>query len=80
MSKNEKSGTKVTKTAAKVLSSPKSSPMAKSLAGSALAQANTTKQSSSATATKAAKALTDGRTAKSTKSLAGSVLTQKDKR
>ena len=70
----------MTKTAAKVLSSANTSPSAKSLAGSALAQAKTTKQSLQATATKAPKALNDGRTSKTMKSLAGSVLTQKAKR
>lgn len=82
MSKKEQSGPKVTKAAAKVLGSATASPTAKSLAGSALAQAKTSKQSSpaTATATKAAKALTDGRTSKTTKSLAGSVLTQKGKK
>ena len=80
MSKKEQSGPKVTKAAAKVLGSATASPTAKSLAGSALAQAKTSKQSSPTTATKAAKALTDGRTSKTTKSLAGSVLTQKGKK
>ena len=60
-----------------VLRDPGASKTAKSLAGSALAQAGTTKQSSEATATTAAKALNDGRTSASTRTLAGSVLTQK---
>ena len=76
----EKSGPKVTRTASKVLRSPTSSATAKSLAGSALAQAGTKKQSSSATASTAGKALNDGRTSASTRTLAGSVLTQKPKR
>lgn len=75
----EKSGPKVTRTASRVLSDPAVSPMAKSLAGSALAQAGTKKQSSPQTATTAAKALNDGRTSASTRTLAGSVLTQKSK-
>lgn len=79
MAKNESSGPKVTKTASSVLRDPHSSKTAKSLAGSTLAQANTTKQTSAALARTAAKALTDGRTRPSTKSLAGSVLTQKAK-
>lgn len=74
---NEKSGPRVTKTASAVLRDPGASKIAKSLAGSALAQAHTTKQSSAKSATTASNALNDGRTSKSTRSLAGSVLTQK---
>ncbi len=77
MSKSEQSGPKVVQTASSVLRDPGASKTAKSLAGSALAQAGTTKQSSEATATTAAKALNDGRTSASTRTLAGSVLTQK---
>lgn len=80
MAKNESSGPKVTKTASAVLRDSGASKTAKSLAGSALAQAHTNKQSSPATAHTAAKALNDGRTTKATKSLAGSVLTQKTKK
>ncbi|MBS0514278.1 MAG: hypothetical protein JSS16_02215 [Proteobacteria bacterium] len=80
MAKNEKTGPKVTKEAAKVLSDPHASKTAKSLAGSALAQAHTNKQSSATTAHIAAKAINDGRTSQTTRSLAGSVLTQKPKR
>lgn len=79
MSKNEMSGSKVTKIASSVLRDPGASKTAKSLAGSTLAQAHTTKQSSTSVAHTAAKALNDGRTSSSTKSLAGSVLTQKTK-
>ena len=75
----EKSGPKVTRTASRVLSDLAASPMTKSLAGSALAQAGTNKQSSPKMATTAAKALIDGRTSASTRTLAGSVLTQKSK-
>jgi HTH-type transcriptional regulator/antitoxin HigA len=77
MVKKESTGPKVTRTAAKTLSSPTASRTAKSLAGSALAQAGTSKTSSARTATTAAKALNDGRTRAATKALAGSVLTQK---
>jgi hypothetical protein len=80
MSKNEQSGPKVTRTASSVLGDPGASKTAKSLAGSALAQAGTTKQSSATTARTASKALHDGRTSTSTRSLAGSVLTQKSKK
>lgn len=54
MSKREQSGPKVTRTASSVLRDPGASKTAKSLAGSALAQANTSKQSSAKTATTAA--------------------------
>lgn len=77
MSQNEQSGPKVVSIASSVLRDPNASKTAKSLAGSALAQAGTTKESSEATATTAAKALNDGRTSASTRTLAGSVLTQK---
>ncbi len=80
MAKKESSGPKVSKTASAVLRDPGASKTAKSLAGSTLAQAHTTKQSSATTARTAAKALNDGRTSPSTKSMAGSVLTQKSKK
>lgn len=79
MAKNESSGPKVTKTASQVLRDPGASKAAKSLAGSALSQANTSKQTSTTAARTASKALNDGRTSQATKSLAGSVLTQKPK-
>lgn len=80
MAKKGSSGPQVTKTASTVLRDSGASKTAKSLAGSALAQAHTNKQSSAATAHTAAKALNDGRTSKATKSLAGSVLTQKTRK
>ena len=80
MAKKESSGPKVTRTASSVLRDAGASKTAKSLAGSALAQAHTNQQSSAATAHTAAKALNDGRSSRSTKTLAGSVLTQKTKR
>ncbi|HMM67307.1 MAG TPA: hypothetical protein PKC03_10225 [Dokdonella sp.] len=80
MAKRESSGPKVTKTASAVLRDSSASKTAKSLAGSALSQAHTNKQSSATTAHTASKALNDGRSSKSTKSLAGSVLTQKTKK
>lgn len=75
--KNESSGPKVTRTASSVLRDGGASKIAKSLAGSALAQARTAKSSTATTARTAAKALNDGRTSASTKTLAGSVLTQR---
>ena len=80
MSKREQSGPKVTKAASSVLRDPGASKMAKSLAGSTLAQAGTSKQSSPKTASTAGKALNDGRTNSATRSMAGSVLTQKSKK
>lgn len=77
MSKREQSGPKVSRAASSVLRDPGASKTAKSLAGSALAQTGTSKQSSTAAASTAAKALNDGRTSATTKSLGGSVLTQK---
>jgi hypothetical protein len=79
MATNKESGPQVIKTASQVLRNPEASKTAKSLAGSALSQAHTTKRSSATTAHTAAKALDDGRTSRATKSLAGSVLTQKTK-
>lgn len=80
MAKRESSGPKVTKTASAVLRDSSASKTAKSLAGSALSQAHTNKQSSATAAHTASKALNDGRSSNSTKSLAGSVLTQKTKK
>lgn len=79
MAKNEKSSPGVARTASQVLRDSGASQTAKSLAGSALAQTRTSKETSAPIATKAAKALDDGRSSKTTRSLAGSVLTQKKK-
>ena len=76
MSKREQSGPKVTRLASETLRNPSASATAKSLAGSALAQSGTPKQSSRKTATTASKALQDGRSNAATRTLAGSVLTQ----
>ena len=80
MAKNEKTGSKVTHTAAAVLGNPYLSKTEKSLASSALAQAHTNKTTSKAAACTASKALHDGRTSRETKSLAGSAPTQKPKK
>ncbi|UNP30735.1 hypothetical protein [Lysobacter gummosus] len=79
MAKNEKSSPRVARTASSVLRDSGASQTAKSLAGSALSQAKTSKETSGSVATKAAKALDDGRSSRTTKTLAGSVLTQKRK-
>ncbi|TDR38376.1 hypothetical protein DFR29_12148 [Tahibacter aquaticus] len=80
MAKNEKTSSPVTKIASSVLRDSSASKAAKSLAGSALSQFRTTKQSSATTAHTAANALNDGRTSPAPKTLAGSVLTQKSKK
>ena len=77
MAKNEKSSPRVARTASQVLRDSGASQTAKSLAGSALAQTRTTKETSPKVASTAAKALDSGRSSKTTKTLAGSVLTQK---
>ncbi len=77
MSKTEKSSPRISSTASQVLRDAAASSTAKSLAGSALSQSRSSKETSAAIATKAAKALDDGRSSRSTRSLAGSVLTQK---
>jgi hypothetical protein len=77
MTKNEKSSPRIARTASRVLRDTGASKTAKSLAGSALSQTRTPKETSAPVATKAAKALDDGRSSRTTRSLAGSVLTQK---
>lgn len=80
MAKNEKTSGRVASKASDILRSPSASKTAKSIAGSALSQAGTSKSTSSKVATTAAKALDSGRSSKATKTIAGSVLTQKPKR
>jgi hypothetical protein len=77
MARNEKTSGRVASKASAVLRSSGSSKAAKSIAGSALSQAGTSKATSSKVATAAAKALDSTRTGKATKAIAGSVLTQK---
>lgn len=79
MTKNEKTLPRVSQVASHVLKDAGASKAAKSLAGSALSQSKSGKNTSPAVASKAARALDDGRSSPSTKSLAGSVLTQKRK-
>jgi hypothetical protein len=80
MSKSEKTSGRVASKASGILRSPNASKAAKSIAGSALAQAGTGKTTSAKVASTAAKALDSGRTGEVTKTVAGSVLTQKAKR
>jgi hypothetical protein len=78
MAKSEKTGSKVARRqATKVLRDGRSSTATKSLAGSALSQSRTKKESSARTATVAAKVLGAKSSTKNAKSLAGSVLTQR---
>jgi hypothetical protein len=76
MAKSEKTSSRVATQSSKVLKDARASDRAKSLAGSALAQAGTKKQTSSGVARKAGAVLADPRTRPTTRSLAGSVLTQ----
>ena len=80
MRRNEKTSGPVATRASGTLRDPSASKAAKTLAGSALAQAAANKSTSPKIATTAARALDDGRTSRATKTLAGSVLTQKPKR
>lgn len=77
MAKTEKSSPRIARTASQVLRDSRASQAAKSLAGGALSQTRSSKETSAPLASKAAKALDDGRSSKTTQSLAGSVLTQK---
>lgn len=76
MAKSEKTSSRVAAQSAKVLKDGRASERAKSLAGSALAQAGTKKQTSAGLAKKAGAVLADPRARPATRSLAGSVLTQ----
>lgn len=74
---NEKTSRKAASAAAKVLSNPKSTPAAKSAAGSALTQRGSTEVTGKAAASKAAKVLSSPTASKAAKSAAGSALTQR---
>lgn len=80
MSKNAKqSSAKVTKLASEKLRDPNASAIAKSLAASALAQANTGKQTSAEMEAIAGKVLQSEKYSEETKTLAGSVVSQANK-
>lgn len=80
MSKNTKaSSPKVATLAANILNDKKSSSIAKSLAGSVIAQANTGKQTGAELETKASKVLKSEKYSDETKTLAASVLAQSNK-
>lgn len=78
VAKSGKTGRGAASAAGKTLSSSKSSPAAKSAAGSALTQRGSAKEvTSKATASKAAKVLSSPTASKAAKSAAGSALTQR---
>lgn len=80
MSKNRKvSSKKTVAKAAKVLTNKNSSSIQKSLAGSALSQANKGKQTGAQMETKASNVLRSSKYSQTTKSLAASVLSQANK-
>lgn len=80
MSKNTKETSKtVASKAAKTLTDPNASKTAKKLAGSALAQKGTGKQTGSEMEDFASKVLQSNKYSKDTKGLAGSVLSQSNK-
>lgn len=80
MSKNtKKTSDKMATLAARTLTDPNASAIAKSLAASALAQSGTDKQTSADMEEKAGKALQSGHYSEKTKSLAASVLSQANK-
>ena len=77
MAGKEKTSARVGSLASKVLRDAGASQVAKQLAGAALAQTGTNKQSSAKTASAAGRALADNRSSRSTRTLAGSVETQR---
>ena len=80
MPKNSKQSTpKVAAVAAKTLSNPNASEVAKTLAASVVSQSNTGKQTGAKMETIASKVLHSEKYSETTKSLAGSVLSQSNK-
>lgn len=81
MAKNSKrTSDSVASTAARVLQSPSSPAIQKSLAASALSQAVSGRETGAEMETKAAKALDNPRSAATTKKLAASVVAQSNKK
>ncbi|MBD9484303.1 hypothetical protein IB229_15055 [Pseudomonas sp. PDM14] len=80
MPNSKQTSSDIAKKAAETLRDPNASAIAKSLAGSALAQHSTSKQTSAEMEAKAAKALQSDKYSDATKSLAGSVVSQSDKK
>jgi hypothetical protein len=80
MSNNKKqTSSGIAKKAASTLADPNASAIAKSLAGSALAQASTGRQTGAAMEDKASRVLRSSKYSDETKELAGSVLAQSNK-
>lgn len=80
MSKNKKqTSEEIAAKASEALRDPKSSQIAKELAGSALAQTNTKKETGKTMEEKAAKVLSSKKYSSSTKKLAASVVSQSNK-
>lgn len=76
----KKTSNKVASLAAATLQDPSASKIAKSLAGSALAQSFSNKQTGLELEEKASKVLQSSKYSEDTKTLAGSVLSQSDKK
>lgn len=76
----KKTGSNISIKASKTLSSNSSSVIQKKLAGSALSQTNTSKQTSKTMETTASKVLKSPKYNNDTKKLAGSVLSQSNKK
>lgn len=80
MANKEKTSPRIASKASEVLSDPKATPAAKSVAASALSQASANKETSTKVASKASQILEDGRSSAANKSIAASVLTQKSRK
>lgn len=80
MAKNDKdTSASIATLASETLRDPNASAIAKSLAGSALAQATTGKETGADMESKASQALRNPRSSDTTKALAGSVVSQSNK-
>lgn len=81
MAKNDKdTSASIATLASETLRDPNASAIAKSLAGSALAQATTGKETGAEMESKASQALRNPRSSDTTKALAGSVVSQSNKK
>ncbi|MDG9759377.1 MULTISPECIES: hypothetical protein [Pseudomonas] len=81
MAKNDKdTSASIATLASETLRDPNASAIAKSLAGSALAQATTGKETGADMESKASQALRNPRSSDTTKALAGSVVSQSNKK
>ncbi|EJU9970004.1 hypothetical protein N5M11_000219 [Vibrio alginolyticus] len=76
----KKTSNQVASLAATTLQNPSASKMAKTLAGSVLAQSSTNKQTGADLEEKASKVLKSSKYSEDTKTLAGSVLSQSNKK